>query len=57
MFKPPPKEVAYLFPTINNFHYQQKIKQTDLVKLNKLLVKAGKEEIKVISKKEYFKED
>ena len=35
----------------------QKTKQTDLVKLNKLLVKAGKEEIKAISKEEYFKKD
>ena len=35
----------------------QKIKQSELVKLNKLLVKAGKEEIKVITKEEYFKED
>lgn len=35
----------------------QKIKQTELVKLNKLLVKAGKEEIKVITKEEYFKEE
>ena len=35
----------------------QKIKQAELVKLNKLLVKVGKKEIKVISKEEYFKED
>jgi len=34
----------------------QKIKQTDLVKLNKSLAKAGKEKIKVITKEEYFKE-
>jgi photosystem II stability/assembly factor-like uncharacterized protein len=34
-----------------------KIKQTELEKINKLLKKSGQETIKVITKEEYFKED